>query len=197
MSNSVSKGSVPVVKMDSRRVQFYATTCMSFSLFCGLKLVYPNPHLREPDLKLICAAVEIISMSPFSWQGQNLCWPSLEFIIGSRVVIVYKCWQVIHSQLFQSGVMIRGQFLHLWPSNHWSFLDRSSRDRIPWLWGRQFHVGLFCQSCSGRWFFSCSGPASQLRPSTWTNPRPAASWTQDQGLKRCHIWGTIYFYDLY
>ena len=30
-------------------------------------------------------------MSPFSWQGQNLCWLSLVIIIDCRVVIDY-CW---------------------------------------------------------------------------------------------------------
>ena len=62
------------------------------SLYCELRIipVYLNPLLREADLKLTCrlwGIVQIVLMSPFSWQDQNLWGLGLGFITDWRVVI--------------------------------------------------------------------------------------------------------------
>ena len=55
-------------------------------------------------------------MSPFSWQGQNLCGLELAFIIDWRVVIllreslIFKSKQAMTGCVFLCGLCIKGNF---------------------------------------------------------------------------------------
>ena len=75
------------------------------SLYCGLRiiLVYPNPQYSDAELKLtyrLWGTIGIVFMSPFLWQGQNLCGLNLVFVKDRRVVgmISTRCkWLLIGS----------------------------------------------------------------------------------------------------